>query len=120
MPSAVVLRQTFSVSSHTRSPRGAEPRRADIVLLIAELVVIVVMSFGGSFAAGAWEPNGTPADLTPDAAIPYAVVSCVTLVAVTVWSAWRRSIALMVLQGCLWLLVGWLAIKGHGWAAVLL
>ncbi|HUZ29320.1 MAG TPA: hypothetical protein VMU90_08775 [Solirubrobacteraceae bacterium] len=42
--------------------------------MVAEVAVLVVTSFGGSFAAGAWEPNGTPADLTPDAAIPYPVV----------------------------------------------
>ena len=120
VPHAAVLRQTFCVSSPTRSPRRSEPRRADVVLLVVEVVVLVVMSFGGSFAAGAWEPNGTAADLTPDAAIPYAVVSYVTLVAVTTWAVWRMSLAFMALQGCLWLLVGWLALDGHGWTALLL
>jgi len=90
------------------------------VLLVAEVAVLMVVSFRGSFAAGVWEPNGASADLTPDAAIPYAIVSCATLLVVTAWAAWRRSRDFMVLQGCLWLLVGWLAIDGHGWTAVFL
>lgn len=90
------------------------------MLVVAQLTVLVVMSFGGSFAAGAWEPTGTPADLTPDAAIPYAVVSYTALVLVSAWALWRRSLAFVVLQGCLWLLVGWFAVDGHGWTAIFL
>ena len=120
MSCAAVLRQTIAVPSPTRLTRGSDTQRADVVLLVAEVAVLVAMSLGGSFAAGAWEPNGTPAGLTPDAAIPYAVVSYVTLVVVTAWALLRRSPAFMVLQGCLWLLVGWLAIDGHGWTAVFL
>lgn len=117
---AAVLRQTIAVPSPTRWTRRSDTHRADVVLLVAEVAVLVVMSFGGSVAAGAWVPNSTPTDLTPDAAIPYAIVSYATLAVVTAWAAWRRSRDFIALQGCLWLLVGWLAIDGHGWTAVLL